>query len=169
MSTSCWLVYLCMQSLWNSTLISIYMELWLQFQNANVKKKKISRQLNFSVHHSHTDASPRCCILLLINDHVFSEGEILTNERFQLGKVIKSKNSKYISILNNFVKDIEKFYELNQQLSMDDLARSISFAMKSGQWTIQILPFSEEDQHTQGSVWWEWWAEWSEIWSDPKR
>merc|ERR1719220_1967552 len=33
------------------------------------------------------------------------EGEILTTERFQLGK------------------DVEKFYELNQQLSMDDLAR----------------------------------------------
>ena len=159
MSTSCWLVYLCMQSLWNSTLISIYMELWLQFQNANVKKKKISRQLNFSVHHSHTYASPRCCILLLIKDYVFSEGEILTNERFQLGKVIKSKNSKYISILNNFVKDIEKFYELNQQLSMDDLARSISFTMKSGQWTMQKIPFSGEGQHTQGFAWWEWWAE----------
>ena len=76
----------------------------------------------------------------------------MTNERFQLGKVIKSKNSKYISILNNFVKDIEKFYELNQQLSMDDLARSISFTMKSGQWTMQKIPFSGEGQHTQGFV-----------------
>ena len=121
--------------------------------NTKRKKKKISRQLNFSVHHSHTNASLRCCILLLINDHVFSEGEILTNERFQLGKVIKSKNSKYISILNNFVKDIEKFYELNQQLSMDDLARSISFTMKRGQWTMQKIPFSGEGQHTQGFAW----------------
>ena len=152
MSTSCWLVYLCMQSLWNSTLISIYMELWLQFQNANVKKKKISRQLNFSVHHSHTDASPRCCILLLIKDYVFSEGEILTNERFQLGKVMKSFNIEHWKLWNNFVKDIEKFYELNQQLSMDDLARSISFTMKSGQWTMQKIPFSGEGQHTQGFV-----------------
>ena len=32
------------------------------------------------------------------------------------------------------MKDIEKFYELNQQLSMDDLARSISFTLKSGQF-----------------------------------
>ena len=168
MSTSCWLVYLCMQSLWNSTLISIYMELWLQFQNANVKKKKISRQLNFSVHHSHTDASPRCCILLLINDHVFQRGRFWQMNAFNWGRC---KISKYISmfwilqcfeqfnVLNNFVKDIEKFYELNQQLSMDDLARSISFALKSGQWTMQKIPFSGEGQHTQGFVWWEWWAE----------
>ena len=160
MSTSCWLVYLCMQSLWNSTLITIYMELWLQFLNAIIKKKisRVQTIVLFRPSQSH-----RCVttLLYIIIDQwsCFSEGEILTNERFQLGKVIKSKNSKYISILNNFVKDIEKFYELNQQLSMDDLARSISFTMKSGQWTMQKIPFSGEGQHTQGFAWWEWWAE----------
>ena len=40
------------------------------------------------------------CIL-----YKFSEAEILSNEKFQLGH------------------DIERFYELNQQLTMDDLAR----------------------------------------------
>ena len=165
MSTSCWLVYLCMQSLWNSTLISIYMELWLQFQNANVKKKKISRQLNFSVHHSHTDASPRCCIVVLINDHVFFRGgdsdqwTLSTGEGDKIKKIQIYFNIEHWNFWNNFLKDIEKFYELNQQLSMDDLARSISFTMKSGQWTMQKIPFSGEGQHTQGFVWWEWWEE----------
>ena len=77
----------------------------------------------------------------------FLEGEILTNERFQLGKVIKSKiyfNIEHWNVWNNFLKDIEKFYELNQQLSMDDLARSISFTMKSGQWTMQKSHFQEK-------------------------
>ena len=72
---------------------------------------------------------------LTIQNNLHSEAEILASDSFQLGK------------------DIEKFYELNQQLSMDDLARSISFTMKSGQWTMQKIPFSGEGQHTQGSVW----------------
>ena len=153
MSTSCWLVYLCMQSLWNSTLISIYN---LHGVMAAITKRKCQKEEDIqTIELFRPSQSHRCVttLLYIIIDHVFSEGEILTNERFQLGKVIKSKNSKYISILNNFVKDIEKFYELNQQLSMDDLARSISFTMKSGQWwTMQKIPFSGEGQHTQGFV-----------------
>ena len=53
-------------------------------------------------------------------------------------------NIEHWNVLNNFLKDIEKFYELNQQLSMDDLARSVSFTMKSGQWTMQKSHFQEK-------------------------